>query len=75
MKKEHIKPCICKTCLKAKKAEYEKGFIDGSDITGRQAKEIHACERQEIIEMINKIDVSGGGSGRRLIEQIIKILK
>ena len=37
------------------KAEHQRGFIEGSDITGRIAEEVNACERQEIIEIIEKM--------------------
>jgi len=41
--------------LTLQKSEHQRGFIEGSDITGRIAEEVNACERQEIIEIIEKM--------------------
>lgn len=41
---------------------------------GKQIKEMLSTQKKEIVEKIRQIDVSGGGSGRRLKEQIINLL-
>ena len=68
--KQHIKPCNCKTCLKKQKAEYQKGFIDGSEPTKEWQQGywsgVKHCEeyykqklqqqRKGMVKMIEKMD-------------------
>lgn len=47
----------------------------GLDILACGIGELLEAQRKELVEEIEKIDVSGGGSGRRLKTQIMQLLK
>lgn len=60
------------TCIEK---EYESTENEQSDWWLGKCKSLLTSQREQIVEEIEKIDVSGGGSGRRLKEQIINYLK
>lgn len=64
MNKEHIKPCICKTCTEARIAAYEKGFQAG-----------HAKERWLKEQVERDAYKAGANAGIDAICNAVKLFK